>query len=303
MRAPVHRKGQGGFTLVEAVIVIAIIGIVGAMVSVFIVRPVRGYQDSVARAEASDIADLAIRRMTRDLRLALPNSIRVSADHTAVEFLQTKTGGRYQSAEDELSTGQALDFLHTATTTFSMLGALPTGKQTILPNDYVVVNNLGITPADAWQYNAAGVQRNIALVSSAVASASAGVQTITMASNPFASQTPPMPSPSARFQIVSGPVMYYCKAESPANTGNGKLARQSDHAIAATMIVPGTIVRSAAVAGVQTNLLATHLQSCRFEYETAASSRTALLRMTITLYMPETGAISLSHQIHVDNTP
>ena len=69
-------RWQGGFTLLEAVVVIVITGIVSAMVAVFIRAPVEGYIDSVARAELTDAADTALRRLTREVRTALPNSLR-----------------------------------------------------------------------------------------------------------------------------------------------------------------------------------------------------------------------------------
>src|SRR5699024_3808677 len=86
---------QRGLTLIEAIIVMVITGIIAAVVAVFIRAPVQGYVDSVQRAELSDVADTALRRMTRDLRRALPNSVRISTDGQAVEFLLTKSGGRY----------------------------------------------------------------------------------------------------------------------------------------------------------------------------------------------------------------
>ena len=41
---------QRGFTLVEAVIVIVITGIIAAMVAVFVRTPIQGYVDSARRA-------------------------------------------------------------------------------------------------------------------------------------------------------------------------------------------------------------------------------------------------------------
>ena len=94
-------KFQQGFTLVEAVMVIAITGIIAAVVATFIRAPVQGSFDSARRAELTDVADTAVRRISRDLRLALPNSVRVQlvAGVYYLEFLQTSDGGRYRSEE------------------------------------------------------------------------------------------------------------------------------------------------------------------------------------------------------------
>ena len=68
-----------GFTLVELVVVITIAGIVGTMATYFIVNVMQGYQDQTRRAALVDAAESALRRMQRDVRRALPNSIRRSA--------------------------------------------------------------------------------------------------------------------------------------------------------------------------------------------------------------------------------
>ncbi|TAN77825.1 MAG: type II secretion system protein, partial [Gallionella sp.] len=60
------------------VMVIVITGIIGSMVAVFIKAPVQQYFDVARRADMTDTADTALRRITRDLRLALPNSVRVT---------------------------------------------------------------------------------------------------------------------------------------------------------------------------------------------------------------------------------
>ena len=65
-------------TLIELVIVIAISSIIAVGMAAFIARPIEAYVDAARRAELTDIADTALRRMTRDLRTALPNSIRVA---------------------------------------------------------------------------------------------------------------------------------------------------------------------------------------------------------------------------------
>lgn len=284
-----------GFTLVEVVVSIVLLGILGAVVAVFIRAPMQGYVDMSARVELGDQADLALRRIARDLRLAVPNSIRTSGTGGAVEFLQTKAGGRYLAADDGVP-GSVLDFVGTGTT-FSVVGAMPSLSQRIASGDYVVVYNLGpgIVPADAYQLNA-GTQRNIARVASFTASGGA-INTITLADNPFSLQDPPMPSPQHRFQLVSGPVSYVCAADAD---GTLSLWRYAGYPITAAQNVPPVGGRRA--------LVARRLDTCTglFRYDNIpAARRTGLVLVSLALRLrndPGT-VVRLVHQVHVDNTP
>ena len=93
-----YPKSHRGFTLVEMIVVMVITGIIGGMVAMLIHAPVQGYVDSARRAEMSDIADTARGRLGRDLRTAVPNSVRTPspAGSTDIEFLPTRDGGRYR---------------------------------------------------------------------------------------------------------------------------------------------------------------------------------------------------------------
>lgn len=96
-----NRKLQRGFTLAEMLMVIVITGILGGMVALFLRWPVQGYVDSARRAEMTDIADTASHRLARDIRTAVPNSVRLPdpAGSNYIEFLPTKAGGRYRAAD------------------------------------------------------------------------------------------------------------------------------------------------------------------------------------------------------------
>ncbi len=313
-RLPSPRASRG-FTLVEAVMTIAIIGIVAGMVAVFIRVPILSYRDTADRAELTDQADLALRRVARDIRLALPNSVRVSAAGDHLELLQTRSGARYLSAQDGVTTVPVLSFDSAAATSFTAIG-MPDSFNQVRAGDYVVVYNLGpgFEPANAYGLAGTGVAQ---CPSSAAASAAGNIacinavsaatiqqiggqdfqtRTITMAGNPFASQDVPLVSPLQRFQVVSGPVSFFC-----AQNTDGRLAlwRAWGYAINVNQTMPpGTAPRA---------LVATGLTTCNgiFGYGSAASQRTGLVRLTLELRgrADNPATVRLVHQVHVDNTP
>ena len=277
-----HRSPARGFTMVEAVVVMVITGIVGGMVAVFLKWPVHNYVDSSQRAELSDIADTAVRRMAREIRLAVPNSIRVSADLSAVEFVPSKTGGRYLAAEDGPD-GDHLDFVDPDRLTFQIIGPVPTGRQQILANDFIVVNNVGQAPGDVY---AGGTQQNRAQVVSVSATGQ-----VRMASNPFALQSPSLAHPMHRFRVATQPLTFRC--------AGGSLWRYANYGFRATQLPEPT----ADVQG--RTMLAANVESCAFQYARLENAGSGLLSLTVTLRNPGGGdaAIRLTQQVHVDNTP
>lgn len=290
-----RRRWQSGFTLVEAVVVIVITSIIGTVVAVFLRAPVQGYVDSVARAELSDTADLALRRISRDLRLALPNSVRIDTNY--MELLLTSTGGRYLTEDDGVA-GQILDFETTcvapatgavpAGCKFDVVGPAPnSGNNPIAAGDSIVVHNLGFAPADAY----AGGNR-------AVVKGVSG-QTVTLESNVFATQTPhKLRSPTNRFHVVTTPVTYVCNGTESG--GNGTLVRYWGYPIQASQPVS-----AAALAGVPNAILATNVVQCSFNSVALRNTRTGLISIALTLEVANSnsGRITLVHQVHVDNTP
>lgn len=277
------RLRTAGFTLVEMVVTMVVLAVVVGMVTVFIRAPLAGYSDAVARAEMTDLADTVLRRMTREIRLALPNSVRV-LNGTTIELLATRTGGRYLAADDDIPGYPVLDFLRPAERSFTVVGDIPVGKQAIVPGDRIVVYNLGpgFQPADAYQGANAGV----------VASTSGSV--VTLAANPFATQEPPMPSPTSRFHVVREAVRYVCV---PGAGGAGTLTRHSGYGINQDIATP--------IAGGISALAARHVSDCQFDVITLGTTRSSLVILSITLEMPGStdGPITLTHQVHVDNTP
>ena len=90
-----------GFTLIELIVAMVITGILAAAAAIFLRVPIAGYFDVARRAALTDIADLAVRRFSRDVQTALPNSVRVAGACTGLtpcylEYLEVRTGGRYR---------------------------------------------------------------------------------------------------------------------------------------------------------------------------------------------------------------
>jgi MSHA biogenesis protein MshO len=278
-----------GFTLIEAVIVITLTGIIAAVVAVFIAKPVQGYADSARRADMTDTADTALRRIARDLRLALPNSVRITGGNQAMEFLSTRTGGRYRVA---LGNGaeDPLDFT-AVDTTFDIFGPPIKFAATTLTNqNQIVFSNLGIAGvANAYdgsnrrQYNGA-VGVDVSNLS--VASASALPPELQGSTARLPGDDKPVAPP--RFQVVDTPVSYVC------NLAAGTLKRYWGYAISAAQANPP--------AGGQSALLAQNVSACSFSYSPGVTESSGLVAMQLSITQ-NNETVTLYHEVHVSNAP
>ncbi len=288
--ARLSRSGCGGFTLVEMIIVIVVTGIIAGMVGVFIRAPVSAYFDTERRVRLTEAADTALRRIARDLRGALPNSVRVVAAGPTIylEFIPTVGGGRYRRYSTAAGLGNALDF-STADAAFDVVGPVPVYSA----GQSVVIYNMGPgTFADAYAGNnrvAATSSNNAMPAAPAAISTDGAPHTVTLA----AALQFPAPSPASLFHVVSSPVTYACTPNA-ALPAAGTLVRYEGYAFSAAPPVPPAGGAAVVVNGIS---------ACAFSYDPAgATARTALVTLSITL--SEAGeSVPIVHQIHVQGTP
>ncbi|MDI4635077.1 prepilin-type N-terminal cleavage/methylation domain-containing protein [Pelomonas sp. V22] len=92
-------SGQRGFTLIEMVIVIVITGVIAVALALFLRPALDTYLSSRSRAALADDADTALRRLLRDVRSAVPNSVRIPNDQ-CLELVPTIAGGRLRMGPD-----------------------------------------------------------------------------------------------------------------------------------------------------------------------------------------------------------
>lgn len=261
-------SAQTGFTLVEMVMTIVLLGIIGAVVAVFIRSPVQSYFDTANRASLTDAADGAIRRITRDAQNALPNSFRtIAGGSTAcVEFLPTVAAGRYRASVNGTGGGDILNFA-AADTSFDILTQV--GMGAVVANHRVAIYNLGIPGADAYAGDTTGI----------ISAASAASVTLTPA------RQFPFNSPGNRFFVIpNNSVVYSCSGSTLLRTTN---------AIAAAPL--GACPSAGTV-------LVSNVTSCAFNYTPAVTTRNGALAISLELTQ-NNETVRLYQEVMVSNVP
>jgi MSHA biogenesis protein MshO len=259
------------------VVTIVIVGILSSLGGMFISQPIEGYIDLERRTELVDQAEMALRRMQRDIRAALPNSVRVSTDGKRIEMLHVVDAGRYRRQVNAVGSGDVLSFT-SPDASFDVLGGLQHFSEINSGSDKLIVYNLTTSGSSANAY-----------IGDNVATVAAGSTAVSIKLNP--SMLFPFSSPYQRFFIVDEAVTYFISS--------GQLRRCHGYSYGATQYSPisgsGDLVAKYLV-----------LANSDFTYDTGSASRGGLVTIQLALedMVRATGErITLLHQVHVDNAP
>lgn len=267
-----------GFTLIELIMVITVTGIIAAALTVFLKPAIDSYFDSRRRADLTDIADTALRRMSEDIRRALPNSVR-PVTSSCFQLVPTITGGRYRMAPDTATAGSAPIDTGTATSSFDVLNAL---SVTPSAGDWVVIGNQNT--ADVYD----GTNRAAILNVAAPASAAHGVTRITLSP----AKQFPAGYDGGRFVVVRDSeqtVFYSCVGGTLYRTTAAFSANQATTCAASSGAVVATDIASG---------------GCTFIYNPnqGATQQSGFVWMRLELSRSGENVV-LAHGVHVMNVP
>ena len=280
---------QRGFTLVELIVVMVVVGVI-ASVLVLQLRPaMQSYLAIRQRANLTNQADAALRRIIAEVHAAVPNSLRytATAQGQCIEFVPTKDGGRFRTDIDTTN-GKGTPLVPgAATLSFDVLTDLdPADTQ----KDYIVVGN--VNRDDAYDPAKVGIIDSIDAADAAVAT-----KTITL--KPAA--TFPAGYEGGRFLVVpqdERAVTYTCtKAGTDATTGTG-----TGTIYRVTGYTPGAAPWPTCPTGPA--ILVTKVSDCNILYKENEGATQQSGYLQLQLGLADGGeAAKLTMGAHVENTP
>lgn len=297
---PSRAPREAGLSLIELVVAIVVVAIIVAVVGYFLL-PLRQAVDLAVRAELTDAADNALQRIGREVRLALPNSVRIpGGSGQVVEFLPVVTAGRYRAEgygsgapvgtpcspgvpeSDRLLFG-AVD------TCFKTIGTV---EAAITNAHRLVLNNYGEGFPGQDAYEAAGAV-NWRQIANPVPAAGSHDR-IHFASLAAFDRTL-HDSPGRRYYVIANPVSFSC------DLGTGRLTRHEGYGAPQPAPQP---TGGALGAG---DLLAGNVSRCVFEYQPNVAPGIGVVTLRLGLSKALSGGgmetIELVHAVHVRNLP
>lgn len=257
---------QGGFTLVEMVVAIAVSAIVVGFMSLFMVSPVQAYLAQERRTELADSANSAMRMIESDVRSAVPESVRFASvgGRLAMELLYAEDVVRYRSG------GAPQDLTIASDTTFSALGRFTRVAPGTYLDRYLVVGH-SVSGGDAYN----PVSNVITPMGTSIRIdpeiPGTGEQVVTLGS----AMTFAQESPTRSVFFVREPVSYVC------NPATGRITRFWNYPISANQLAHATEAQLTAL-GASSALVAQDVTACTFQPTASTAFYGGLIRIRMT---------------------
>lgn len=164
-----------GFTLLEMVAVIVVLAILAALGGQFVVKATDSYQSTRTRTLLVNTGRQAVERMSRQLRMALPYSVRVTNNGNCLEFMPIASGGIYSATVADTSNAAAAQTTINAspyaiefgTARYASIGAMAAtelyaaspaslaalASPLLVSTPAVIRNQISLSAAKTWQRN------------------------------------------------------------------------------------------------------------------------------------------------------
>jgi MSHA biogenesis protein MshO len=296
---------QTGFSLLELILVVVLLGVLASGAGLLITTPIQAYNDLLRRQQLVDQAEMSLRQIARDIRRALPNSIRIQQNLVtagwALEMANTADGARYRDEPGGtfVNANDILDF-STVDTDFNFLG----DTNTLAPTP------LTLTGRRLVIYNTASTS----FYTDVIATGSSGIvtplgSTLTLSQNGIEQHLNINPgfqftqqSPGQRAFFVDGPISYICDP----SIGQTTMTRYSSYVFQANQPTTAAVfagLPTPPMPAFESGDVVTQLSSCAIAYDPGTAQRGGIITLSLTLNDPTGEAITLLHQVHVLNVP
>jgi len=306
-----------GFSLIEMVITIVVLGIIAVAAGAFLFPAFNAQQGLERRAALVEAAEGAIRRMSRDIRVSIPNSVRVTnvlavGSGFAIELIPSADGARYCSSGTADCDVSGVLSIGSADTAFDVLGCFRNAA--FIAASGTNAYRLVVGNTDSNIYTATGASAVIAPVGNVTLSIFPGTGgTPTVCGSPsavattynrhrvtLASHTFPTASPRQRVFVVEdaiAPVTYIC------NFSAGTLTRYAGYKNGAAYSTAGqpTDPAAAPLSSATGRRVADNVSACSVTSTEATVQASSIVTLSLTL--SNAGEIvQLINQVQLDNS-
>lgn len=258
-------RTPNGFTLIELVVVILLLGVMAAFTSQFIGTGTQLYADASAREQLMSDVRFGVERLNREVRDALPGTLTVSSDGQCVTFWPLTAVSRYVALPQAV--GEAFTFLT------PMSGAIQGA-------DYAVVYPVGMSSSAPFGCSA-GV---------CVARVSGAPTPVTGESNLWSAPLTAIPSGQFGGFAAESPGMRLFFAREKVSFCRNNLQQ---------LIRTSTVL---ATGSSSSELMAESLTQARFFQDLQSFNHTGELGLNLT-FSQRGETVQFSHKVEVSNVP